>query len=226
MKAILWNVDTQYDFMRDDADYHGKLVVAKAHLIEPCLAQLTMLGEKYSLKVVNTADDHDSNTEEISANPDYRETFPEHCMRGTLGAEYVPATLPKNPLVIDWRGDTIDDAALLDYRNLVIRKDAFDVFKGKPWSPHADRMLDVVKPEIAIVYGVATNVCVDYAVKGLLDRHVRVFVPTDAIKELPEELSGVKLEAILESWKDYKAGATLISTADVEPMIRELYGVR
>ncbi len=226
MKAILWNVDTQYDFMRDDGEYHGKLVVAQAHLIEPRLAELTLLGKKYSLKVVNTADDHDYSTAEISANPDYRETFPEHCMRGTLGAEYVPATRPENPLVIDWRDAAIDEAALVDYRNLVIKKDAFDVFRGKPWSPHAEMMLDAVKPEIAVVYGVATNVCVDYAVKGLLDRHVRVFVPIDAIKELPEELSGVKLEAILESWREYKAGATLIRTKDIEPMIRELYGVK
>ncbi len=244
MKAIFWNVDTQYDFMRDDVEYHGKLVVPKAHLIEPKLAMLTGIAEKYGIKVINTADSHNPDSEEISANPDFVKTFPEHCITGTKGAEYVPATKPKEPLIINWRDTSIKDAvfnrsninnrpayiergaksidedALAEYRNLVITKDAFDVFKGKPWSPHAERVLDIMKPEAAIVYGVATNVCVDYAVRGLLERHVKVYVPTDAIKELP----GMSLEAVLDRWK--AEGAALIKTRDVGPMLRELYGVK
>ncbi len=219
-RIVMWNVDTQYDFMRDDAEYHGTLVVPGAHLIEVRLAEITALAEKYDVKVINTADSHSPASEEISANPDYRITFPAHCLTGTRGAEYIPATNPVNPLVIDWRGQNASEAVLREYRNVVLTKDAFDVFKGKPWSPHAEELLDIVKPEIAVVYGVATNVCVDYAVSGLLQRHIKVFVPTDAIKELP----GTDLEAVLGKWKD--AGATLISSQNIEPMLRERYGVR
>lgn len=59
------------------------------------------------------------------------------------------------------------------------------------------------------MYGVATNVCVDFAVKGLLQRGLQVYVPTDAIKELP----GLPLEKVLESWKN--EGVQLIRTDEV-----------
>ena len=63
-------------------------------------------------------------------------------------------------------------------------------------------------PKRAIVYGVATNVCVDCAVRGLLERKVDVYVVEDAIKELP----GLPLP--YEDWKS--KGAYLIKTGEVE----------
>ena len=68
------------------------------------------------------------------------------------------------------------------YRNVVIRKDAFDVFSGNKITEH---LIQLLKPEVVVVYGVTTNICVDHAVKGLKKYVKKVVVLTDAIKELP-----------------------------------------
>ena len=206
MNALFWNVDTQYDFMRTEGAYKGKLGIPGAEAIEGNLEHLTNLAAAHGTKVVNTADWHTPNSKELSATPDYRITFPEHCMQGTFGAEFVVATKPKDPYVIDWQQATYDSARVAASREIVLYKDHFDIFQG---NPHADAVLADLKPTRAIMYGVATNVFVDYAVMGLRERGVEVIVPLDAIKELP----GLPLEATLRKWQ--AAGAVLITTKEV-----------
>ena len=181
MKTIFWNVDTQYDFMKPE----GKLYVTGAEAIEPNLVKLTQLAEVNKIKVVNTGDWHNPDSEELSDNPDFMNTFPQHCMANSPGAKFIPATNPKNPYIINWEDKDIDAERVLQERNILLYKDAFNVFEG---NPHANRIVELFKSnrvERAIVYGVATNVCVDFAVNGLLERKVQVYVPIDAIKELP-----------------------------------------
>lgn len=207
-KLIFWNVDTQYDFMRESVEqgYKGCLPIKDAILIEPNLEKLTDYALRNNIRVVNTADMHDENTKEISENPDFANTFPEHCMRGSLGAAFVPATtnpiIP--PYIVDWKAKTFDEELVKASKNLVLYKDHFNIFQG---NKHANKIVRLINPKKAVVYGVATNVCVDYAVKGLLERKVDVYVPLDAIKEIP---------ALPLPYKEWEArGAKLITTKDV-----------
>lgn len=181
VSTVFWNVDTQFDFMRKE----GKLYVPDAEKIEPALRKLTGLAASYGLVVVNTADSHDKNSHELSDKPDFVTTFPEHCMYGTPGAEFVPATKPEDAYLLDWRDKTLDERLLAEHRNIVLTKDDFDVFHKTHGSPHAEAVLAYLKPGRAFVYGVAANVCVDFAVQGLLDRGKEVYVIADAIKGLP-----------------------------------------
>ncbi|MBW2993109.1 cysteine hydrolase family protein, partial [Candidatus Woesearchaeota archaeon] len=170
------------------------------------LERLTKFAEEKKIKTINTGDWHTPDSEELSDKPDYITKFPLHCLIGTKGAEYVPATNPQDTYVIDWRDKTFDAGKVKAHRNIILYKDAFDIFEG---SSHADRVLEIIKPDIAVVYGVATNVCVNYAVNGLLARGVDVYVPTDAIKELPN----LPLEETISAWK--KAGAKLTTTQQI-----------
>lgn len=201
-RTLFWNVDTQFDFMRKE----GKLYVTDAEQVEPALEAVTATAAKYWIRVVNTADSHQKGTKELSDKPDFKSTFPEHCMYGTSGAEFVPATKPEDAYVLDWRDKGLDEKLVASHRNLVLTKDDFDVFSKEHGSPHVERVLELLKPERVFVYGVATNVCVDFAVKGLLGRTIdgrpiEVYVVKDAIKGLPGipdpteawEASGVKL---------------------------------
>lgn len=206
MKTIFWNVDTQYDFMHNDDVFRGALAVPGASHIESNLEKLTDLAREKKIKVVNTADYHTLDSAEISKTPDFKTTFPPHCLRYTKGADFVPETRPNNPYAIDWGQKIFDHKEVVDRRNIVLYKDDFDIFKG---SPHTEKVLELIKPDRAIVYGVATNVCVNYAVLGLLSRGVQVYVPTDAIKELPN----LPLEQVLETWRDN--GAVLIKTEEL-----------
>lgn len=213
MKTIFWNVDTQYDFMRDDESFKGKLAVPNAREIEENLETITRTAESYRKKVINTADWHDENTEEISDNPDYINTFPEHCMKSTRGAEYIPATKPIGPAIVDWDEKTLNKSMIESKRNIVIRKDKFDAFTG---NPHTKDIIDIINPDRVIVYGVATNYCVKYAVQGLMDYvkkdggKLEVMVVEDAIKEIPNE----PIDRLINYWKDNNV--TLIKTKELE----------
>lgn len=208
MTTIFWNVDTQFDFMRKE----GKLYVPDAESIEAALRQVTGFARDRGIRVVNTADSHHPDSPELSATPNFIDTFPEHCMYGTPGAQYVPATKPEDAYVLDWRGKTIDDRLVIARRNIVLTKDAFDVFDKAHGSPHAGRVLELLKPERAIVYGVATNVCVDFAVMGLLTMGVEAYVIKDAIKGLP----GIPDPA--QKW--IAKGAKLIEAATIDQYVR------
>ena len=210
MKTIFWNVDTQYDFMRDDEAYKGKLAITGAKAIEGNLEKLTAIAKQLGIKVINTADWHTIESEELSTNPDFIKTFPQHCMQDTKGAQFVPATNPENPYLIDWKQEQFDKEKVLQTRNIVLYKDKFDIFTG---TPHSDKVVELIRPEKAVVYGVATNVCVDCAVEGLLERKVQVYVPTDAIKELPN------LPLPYENWQ--RKGAILTRTDDIYKILGE-----
>ena len=193
---IFWNVDTQFDFI----DPHGKLYVQGAELIKSNLKKLTQLAKEKSIRVVSTADYHFMNSPELSDSPDFYNTFPPHCMGGTPGAEFINETAPDNPLIFDWNKiyNEIDLASIHEHRNIVIRKDAFDVFAG---NQNTDSILELFPVETVVVYGVTTNVCVNFAVIGLARRVKKVIVVNDAIKELPNlplpfkiwESNGIKM---------------------------------
>ncbi len=179
--TLFWNVDTQEDFINPA----GKLYSKGAEEIRPILKEVTDYAKTLGIRVVNTCDYHYINSMEISDTPDYITKFPPHCMAGTPGADYIPETSPEFPTLIDWE----HELAILDelndperFRNIVLRKDAFDVFTGNPYT---EKILQILHPDQVFVYGVYTNVCVDKAVMGLSKLGFKVYVLEDAIKELP-----------------------------------------
>uniref|UniRef100_UPI0032173057 cysteine hydrolase family protein n=1 Tax=uncultured Draconibacterium sp. TaxID=1573823 RepID=UPI0032173057 len=200
-EVIFWNVDTQVDFV----DPEGKLYVPGAELLKSIWYEITTLAKKRGIRVVNTADFHYLNSAELSVNPDFITTFPEHCMANTSGAEYVVETAPSDPVIIDWDKEYLNIDALLTKRNIVIRKDAFDVFSGNSTT---DAILKSLSPKNVVVYGVTTNVCVNDAVVGLAKRVAKVYVIKDAIKELPN------IPLPFENWK--KLGIELMSLSELK----------
>lgn len=180
-KILFWNVDTQYDFINPN----GKLYVKGAEEIKAKLETLSLLAEKNNIKVINTSDYHSADDDEISNNPDFINTFPSHCIAKSPGAEFIVETKPKDDFIEllhdkEYSAEEIKNICL--HRNIIIRKNKFDVFTG---NIHTSKILDILKPEKIYVYGVSTNVCVDWAVKGLAKKKIEIIVINDAIKELP-----------------------------------------
>jgi len=205
---VFWNVDTQFDFVSPQ----GKLYVPGAELLKPSWKKLTQLAKSNSLTVVNSADWHYPNSAELSQNPDFVKTFPQHCMANTEGAEFVEETNPENPLIIEWETETGIIKDIKDPKkvsNYIIRKDAFDVFKGNPFT---DQLLNLLSPKTVIIYGVTTNVCVNDAVVGLAQRVNRVIVIADAIKELPN------IPLPFENWK--RLGVELKQLEEIEGLFQ------
>jgi nicotinamidase/pyrazinamidase len=178
---LFWNVDTQFDFIEPS----GKLYVKGAEKLKPVLKKITEFAAENKIRVINTCDFHLINSNELSQNPDFIATFPDHCMAGTRGAEFIDETRPVLPAIVDWMTHLAILPQLANanqYRNIVIRKDAFDAFEGNPYTT---KIVNLIAPEKVFVYGVSTNVCVDKAVCGLAQMGYKVFVFEDAIKELP-----------------------------------------
>jgi len=211
MKTIFWNVDTQEDFM----DAKGALSVKGAWVIRPVLKEITEYARANGIRVVNTADCHTEKSKEISKTPDFKTTFPAHCMvDGGKGIDFIDETYPKvfkdNYSMVCYTDKDLHhsfDRA----RNIIIYKDAFDVFEGNHLT---DKVIKKLAPEVAVIYGVATNVCVHFAVIGLIERGIKVLIIKNAIKELPFG----NIEYIYNKWRI--AGAMLTEWPRVKVLIK------
>lgn len=172
---ILWDVDTQVDFMLP----HGKLYVPGAEEIAPSMKRLVEAARAAGIVHVASADDHELTDDEISVEPDFQTTYPPHCLRGTRGARKIVETDQDDPVPITL--EQIPDR-YLEGREFLLLKKSFDVFTN----PNTDRLLQRLDPDEIVVFGVATDVCDDAAIRGFLDRGRKVRFVEDAARGLDE----------------------------------------
>ena len=199
-RRVLWDVDTQVDFVHAD----GKLAVPGAEAVVPAMARLVVWAHAHGIPHVASADDHELTDDEISLEPDFRTTYPPHCLRGTRGAEKIPETQQADPVPL---GLTPVPERFLEGREFLLLKKHFDVFTN----PNADRLLELLDPEEVILFGVATDVCNDAAIRGLLERGRAVTFVEDAARGLDE----ARTAACTAAWRE--AGVRF-SSADDLPM--------
>jgi nicotinamidase/pyrazinamidase len=204
--VVFWDVDTQVDFMHAD----GKLYVPDAEAIISNLKRLTDYAHAHGIRIVASADDHVSGHRELSPGPDFRETFPEHCMRGTRGQAKIPETRLREPLLVQ---PAPEDPAMLADRvrahpgDILLNKHWFDVFTNANVEP----VLAALDPRHVVLYGVAQDVCDRYAVEGLRTRHpaIRLYVVRDAMRPI-DRAAG---ERLLSQWSD--EGVRIVETDDI-----------
>jgi nicotinamidase/pyrazinamidase len=173
--VILWDVDTQVDFMLAD----GKLAVPGAEETIPAMKRLVAAARTAGVVHVASADDHELTDTEISEQPDFRTTYPPHCLRGTRGARKIPETEQEDPVPI-----TLEalPERYLSGREFLLLKKSFDVFTN----PNTDGLLQHLDPDEIVVFGVATDVCDDAAIRGFLERGLKVRFVEDAARGLDE----------------------------------------
>ena len=203
-RPVFWDVDTQRDFMEPD----GALYVPGAEAIVDNLRRLTDYARAHHITVVASVCDHAPGDAELSATPDFRTTFPPHCLHGSHGQEKIPVTRLDDAVVIENRAYADAELrALLPARGggIVIRKQALDVFTN-PATATVVRLLD---PDPVVVYGVATEHCVDLAVMSLLRAGRRVYCVEDAVRPI-DASAGARCAA---RWT--RTGAVLLTTAAI-----------
>jgi nicotinamidase/pyrazinamidase len=174
--TILWDVDTQFDFMLPD----GKLYVPGAEETVPAMQRLVDAARAAGLVHVASADDHELTDAEISDEPDFLTTYPPHCLRGTRGARKIPATDQEDPVPLGL--EPVPDR-YLEGREFLLLKKNFDVFTN----PNTERLLERLDPDEIVVFGVATDVCDDAAIRGFLARGRKVRFVEDAARGLDDE---------------------------------------
>lgn len=202
---VFWDVDTQVDFMRPD----GELYVGGAETIVANLRALTDFAHRTGVRIVGSSDNHDPGDDELSATPDFKETFPPHCLHGTEGQARIPETVLRDVLVVepeDPPAEVIRRVA--DHGgDILFHKHYFDVFTN----PSVEPVVEALGIDEVVLYGVALDVCNRYAVEGLLARHpgIAITVVADAVRAIDEDGRG----ALLADWQ--RRGVGLAATADV-----------
>ncbi|MEW5974579.1 MAG: isochorismatase family protein [Acidobacteriota bacterium] len=206
-RTIFWDVDTQYDFLMPD----GKLTVPDAVKLLPNLACLTQTARQSAgkVQVVASADDHEMTDAEISTTPDFRSTFPPHCMRGTVGQMRVNSTELANPMIIGHQKRPPGELRSRIQKHggeLVVVKKTIDVFSN----PNCRQVVEILAPQTVYLFGVFIDYCVMKAVEGLLQSRVaRLFLVRDATDAIDRNRG----EELLAKWK--REGVELVTTEEV-----------
>ncbi len=192
---ILWEVDVQADFMLPG----GKLYVPGAEKLLPNIRRLTDLARQGKAFLVSHGDFHAPNDPEFKI-------FPPHCVKGTPGAELVPEALTERVARVPNEAAAQIPEDLFEYQQIVLEKQTLNIFESR----HADELVQRLgtQPEF-IVFGVVTEYCVSFAVKGLLERGRRVALVRDAIETLKQQ-DGENAIAELQ-----RLGARLTTTEQV-----------
>lgn len=163
IKVMFWDEDTQHDFMMGD----GRLYVPEAMGLVPQLQKLTNFAREKEIPIWGAVDFHRETNREIRGTPDFKKTFPPHCLQGTPGAEKIPVTRPRNPLWIDPHPcPPAELRELLDGHSgeVFFRKEKLDIYSN----PNVIPALEIAAPAHLVVYGVALDFCVASAVAGFL----------------------------------------------------------
>ena len=193
---ILWDVDTQVDFMLP----HGKLYVPGAEETAPAMKRLVDAARAAGIIHVASADDHELTDSEISEEPDFQTTYPPHCLRGTRGARKIGETEQEEPIPVSL--EPLPERYFAGREFLLLKKN-FDVFTN----PNTERLLEWLDPDEIVVFGVATDVCDDAAIRGFLDRGRKVRFVEDAARGLDEG----RVTACTSAWRE---GGVEFTTAE------------
>jgi nicotinamidase/pyrazinamidase len=156
----------------------GALYVPGAEAIVPHIARLNRHAASTGCMVVSTVDAH------LEDDPEFRD-WPPHCVVHTAG-QHKPAS-------------TLLDAS----HQIVFEKQTLDAFLHPGLPP----LLQRLKADRYIVYGVVTEICVAHAARGLLKTGAQVDLVTDAVKSLND----ANLQAFLA---EFTAAGGRLTTLD------------
>lgn len=170
---IFWEVDVQRDFMLPG----GHLYVPGAEKLLPNIRRLTDAARQGKVFLVSHGCFHTANDPEFKI-------FPPHCVKGTTGAELVPEALADKVARVPNDASVKLPDDLSKFQQVLLEKQTLNVFESR----HADELVKRLGNHLEfVVFGVVTEYCVSFAVKGLMERGRRVAVVQDAIETLKQE---------------------------------------
>jgi nicotinamidase/pyrazinamidase len=190
--TILWDVDTQVDFIEPG----GKLYFEGAEEARPAMGELVEAARAAGVVHVASCDQHELSDPEISLEPDFDSTWPPHCLLGTRGAEKIPETKQLDPLPLPLVAvpQPVLRRLIEGRSELLIPKKQYDPFTN----PNTETLLDMLDPDEILLFGVATDICDDAAVRALLRRGRRVAFVEDASRGVDES----RVAASLAAWRE------------------------
>jgi nicotinamidase/pyrazinamidase len=194
MTVIFVDVDTQLDFLCPA----GALYAPGAEKISGNVAALTRYASEHGVKIVSTVDAHAEN------DPEFR-TWKPHGVLGTVGQQKLAAGLLARRYVLSTVMDVLDSSAAGAAQQVIVEKQNVDCFTNPSLAP----LLSAWGASRVVLYGLVTEVCVEYAARGLLQRGYTVNIVSDAIQAFSPEAGRQALDRLARN------GAVLTQTRDV-----------
>ncbi len=199
MKVVFWDVDTQIDFIEPA----GKLYVPGAEEIKLNLAYLTNMGS--GVRLSGSVDAH------VPDDPEFVEWL-EHCVYGTPGQLKIQDSSAEDTLFVPSAklfSEQLAEVAAYEGQ-VIFEKQDTDVSSN----PNVKPFVDLIEPDLVVVYGVVTEICVNLTVNFLAgDLGYMTVVVVDAVKELDSS------EAV-SCQVDWKAlGVKMVKTSSVGSML-------
>jgi len=190
----LFIIDVQNDFTEG-----GSLGVAGGKAVALGITEYLRPNAADYDVVIASRDWHDGDTDNgghfaTTAEPDYVDTWPRHCVAGTQGAEYDPGL----------------DSSLIDIQ---VRKGqgvpAYSIFEGTTddGSTIAAKLDELGVTDIDFV-GIATDYCVRASALDALETHRKVRVLGDLVAGVAPDSSAAALEELTE------AGAVVVAAKE------------
>ncbi len=182
-RILFWDVDTQFDFLKPQ----GKLYIPDGEEIIEKISDTRRFALENHFPIIASTDWHTEEDIEISENPDFTQTFPAHCLASEQGSSRV-GYIGEVPVAVV--GLTDMDTEILkgfvdrELFHVVIRKKELDVFTN----PNTLKLLELIQPEVVVVFGVTLEICVYQTVRGLLRwGKAEVIVLRNVVKGLERE---------------------------------------
>ena len=193
MKPIFFDIDTQLDFLYPA----GALYVPGAEHVVPNIARLNRWAAAHAIPVISTVDAHTEDDPEF-------QSWPPHCIAGTMGQHKAEATLLDKRVVIPNR---TCELAIDGAQQIVIEKQHVDAATV----PNFARVVAKLAGDRFVLYGVVTEICVLNAARALRRFNVPITLVTDAIRALSPQASDSTCAEVAAH------GGTLATTEELCP---------
>jgi len=92
-------------------------------------------------------------------------------------------------------------------RELLLLKKSYSVFTN----PNTDSLLEELDPDEIVVFGVATDVCDDAAIRGFLQRGMKVVFVEDAARGLDSERTAKALDVWREGGVEFTTAGEAVN---------------
>lgn len=194
MKTAIIIVDVQNDFVDG-----GALAVKGGKAIIPHIAKVVDEMKGRAL-IITTQDWHPVDHSQFSPNPDYKTTWPVHCVQGSAGAHLVQELLdilPKDTIHA-FKGEDKNEDGYSAFESYI--------FIDGPGDTPLDEVLKTDGITHLYVCGIATDYCVQATVADALLHGYRVTLLTDCIAGVAENTSDEAISLMAQ------AGVQFMST--------------
>jgi nicotinamidase/pyrazinamidase len=141
----------------------GRLYVPNANSIIRSLWSVVKSAIKTGTPIISTMDYHEQDDEEFK-------TYPPHCVANSLGVNKIAYTIPFIPMYTSTvaLGEEVSQETLENNMQFLVHKKTYNVWDESLGNPNAMKaILSHFKPDNIFLCGVATDVCVVAAAKGL-----------------------------------------------------------